>query len=142
MARLIAAGWLISMSLLATTAIAQEAEPESEPDADLTLPPQIDSEAAPGAARLEPAPEEREDMLEAVVTGGQTDFRLPDLGTSFRADDEEFDPTERIDVQFLYLFDPDNEDPAVEAFPSLEERLGLPPSLRIFEVRVGGRDSN
>jgi hypothetical protein len=144
MARLIAAGWLVSMSLLATTVIAQEAEAESEsgPDADLTLPPQIDSEAAPGAARLEPAPEEREDMLEAVVTGGQTDFRLPDLGTSFRADDEEFDPTERIDVQFLYLFDPENEDPAVEAFPSLEERLGLTPTLKLFEVRVGGRDSN
>jgi hypothetical protein len=73
------------------------------------------------------------------VTGGQTDFRLPDLGTSFRADDEDYDPTERIDVQFLNLWDPENEDPAEEAFPSVEERLGLPPTLRVIEVRIGRR---
>lgn len=119
-----------------STAIAQD---EQLAEVDLTLPPRIDTEAAPGEARLEPPPEEREDMLEAVVTGGQRDFRLPDLGTSFRQDDEEYDPTERIDVTFLYLFDPENQDPAEEAFPSLEERLGVG-MLRIFRIDFGRRD--
>jgi hypothetical protein len=113
---------------------------EESPEPDLTLPPKLEAETAPGAARLEPPPDEREDMLEAVVTGGQTEFRLPDLGTSFRADDEEYDPTARIDVQFLYLFDPENQDPAEEIFPSLEERLGVG-MLKIFEIRLGNRDS-
>jgi hypothetical protein len=134
MARLIATGLTVWIALL-SPAFAQDEAPET----DLTLPPRIDPDAAPGQARLEPAPDEREDMLEAVVTGGQTDFRLPDLGTSFRADDEDYDPTERIDVQFLNLWDPENEDPAEEAFPSVEERLGLPPTLRVIEVRIGRR---
>lgn len=105
----------------------------SEPD--LTLPPRI--EASPAEARLEPAPEEREDMLEAVVTGGQTDFRLPDLGTSFR-EEEETDPNDRIDVAFLYLYDPDNVDPAEEVFPTIEDlrRVGF---LRVIELRFGRR---
>lgn len=131
MARLTATGSLVSIAFL-SSAFAQE----DSPAVDLTLPPQIDPTAAPGEARLEPAPDEREDMLEAVVTGGQTDFRLPDLGTSFRADNEEYDPTERIDVQFLYLFDPENEDPAEEAFPSLEERLGVG-MIKLFRITIG-----
>ena len=56
---------------------------------DLALPPQLSNELLPGDSQIEPADEEREDLLEAVVTSGQTEFRLPDLGTSFRNDDEE-----------------------------------------------------
>ena len=133
MARLIAILGLVSLA-----AIDAAAQDESE-ETDLTRPPQISSEPAPGDAQLEPPPEEREDMLEAVVTGGQTDFRLPDLGTSLRDDDEERDPNQRFDVTFLNLYDPDNIDPAEEAFPSLEEKLGVG-MLRIFEVRFRGRE--
>jgi hypothetical protein len=137
MARLTATGSLISIAFLSSV-FAQE----ESPAVDLTLPPRIDpTTAAPGQTRLEPAPDEREDMLEAVVTGGQTDFRLPDLGTSFRADDEEYDPTERIDVQFLYLFDPENQDPAEEAFPSLEERLGVG-MIKLFRITIGNSDKD
>jgi hypothetical protein len=42
-------------------------------------------------------------------------------------------------VTFLNLYDPDNIDPAEEAFPSLEEKLGVG-MLRIFEVRFRGRE--
>ncbi|MGD8339520.1 MAG: hypothetical protein PVH89_01990 [Gammaproteobacteria bacterium] len=124
---------------LLTVASLQAAAQDGAEEADLTIPPQISDAPAPGDASLEPAPEEREDMLEAVVTGGQTDFRLPDLGTSLRDDEEERDPNQRFDVTFLNLYDPDNIDPAEEAFPSLEEKLGVG-MLRIFEVRFRGRE--
>jgi hypothetical protein len=114
----------------------QESEPA--PARDLTLPPQIQS--APGDVVLEPPTEDRDGVLEAVVTGGQTDFRLPDLGTSFRDDDEEGrEPGQRMTVTFLNLYDPENQDPAEEMFPSLEERLGVG-MLRIFRINIGSRD--
>jgi len=114
----------------------EAADPAAEPD--LTLPPRIES--SPAEARLEPPPEEREDMLEAVVTGGQTDFRLPDLGTSLRDEDEDRDPNQRIHATFLYLYDPDNVDPAEEVFPTIEDlrRVGF---LRVIELRFGRRPS-
>jgi len=133
MARLIT---ILTLVLVASIEVAAQDEP---PATDLTRPPQVSDEPAPGDARLEPPPEEREDMLEAVVTGGQTDFRLPDLGTSLRDDEEKRDPNQRFDATFLNLYDPDNIDPAEEAFPSLEEKLGLG-VLRIFEVRFRGRE--
>jgi hypothetical protein len=143
MARLIATACLLGLAL-AGAARAQDDAAQTQPEAvaagdtpqpDLTLPPRV--EPSPADARLEPAPQEREDMLEAVVTGGQTDFRLPDLGTSFR-EEEEVDPNDRIDVTFLYLYDPDNIDPAEEVFPTIEDlrRVGF---LRVFELRFGRR---
>ena len=138
MARLITLIGLLALG--ATQAAAQDdaATQAEAPATDLTQPPQY-SGAAPGDANLEPPQEEREDMLEAVVTGGQTDFRLPDLGTSLRDDEDEWDPSQRYKVTFLNLWDPDNIDPAEEAFPSLEEKLGVG-MLRIFELRFRGRD--
>jgi hypothetical protein len=136
MARLIAIAWLMSLAIVMPAA----AQDEPAAEQDLTLPPTIADDSQPLPAQLEPAPEEREDMLEAVVTGGQTDFRLPDLGTSLREEQETRDPNQRIDVTFLNLFDPENQDPAEEIFPSLEdqieERFGVG-TLRIFELRFG-----
>lgn len=141
MARLIAiacAAWL-----LAAVAVAQEtqepepvAEPAAPPD-ELTLPPRIQDNPPPGETILEPAPDEREDMLEVVVTTGTNQFNLPDLGGEFRRE-EEYDPTKRMEVSFLYLYDPDNRDPAEEAFPSLDEQLGKP-TIPIFRIRFGRR---
>ena len=124
----------------ATSSDAESAQSESAPN--LTLPPRISDQALPepGASSLAPAPDEREDMLEAVVTGGQRDFNLPDLGTSFRNDEEERDPNQRIEVSFLNLYDPENRDPAEEAFPSLEEQLGVG-MLRVFRLRFGNREA-
>jgi hypothetical protein len=134
MARLSTAAWLTWIAAV-TCASAQENAPD--PDPDLIQPPTIEGEPAPGAPRLEPADEDREDMLEAVVKGGQTDFRLPDLGTSFREEEQE-DPNDRIDMKFLYLYDPDNQDPAEAIFPTIEDlrRVGF---LHIFEMRFGHR---
>ena len=138
MARLSATSCLLSIAFLSSAFAQEEApEPEVTPERDLTQPPQIQS--SPGDVILEPPAEDREDVLEAVVTGGQTDFRLPDLGTSFRNDDDDKrEPGQRIEVTFLNLYDPENQDPAEEAFPSLEERLGVG-MLRIFRVGIGSR---
>lgn len=165
MARLTATVCVLVMAV-AASAKAQDEPPTESRAPDLTLPPQLSeqpleapaaagetpeipaaigqtpeippaSDSSPGSTRLEAAPEDREDMLEAVVTGGQTDFRLPDLGTSLR-EEEEIDPNDRIDVTFLYLYDPDNQDPAEEVFPTIEDlrRVGF---LRVFEMRFGRR---
>ena len=120
------------------TAPSAAVDPAAPPalDDSLTLPPEL--EAGPGDVRLEPPPEAREDVLEAVVTGGQSDWRLPDLGSSFRRDEEEIDPSQRISVQFLPLYDPENEDPTAELFPSIEDlrRVGF---LEIIRVNFGRR---
>ena len=122
----------ITLGLLAAIAACLARAQET----DLTLPPAIAS--GPGDVRLEPAAEEREDVLEAVVTGGQTDWRLPDLGSSFRSRIPE-DPDQRIHVTFIGLYDPENQDPIEEMFPDSEEfrRVGF---LRIFELRFGKRN--
>lgn len=139
MARLITICCLASIAAAGAGVQAQEETPQ--PETDLTLPPRIEAELSPGNARLEPPEEQREDMLEAVVTGGQTDFRLPDLGTSLRQEQEARDADQRIQVQFLHLYDPENRDPAEEAFPSLEEKLGVG-MIRVFKIQFGDRDRN
>jgi hypothetical protein len=140
---LVCLGFVVASSELAaqqaTAETDQAAGPEAGTDLDLTLPPRIGDDPAPGEPRLEPPAEEREDMLEAVVTGGQTDFRLPDLGTSFRERQEARETDQRIEVQFLNLYDPENRDPAEEAFPSLEEKLGVG-MLRVFRLEFGKRN--
>jgi hypothetical protein len=134
-------GLIAASSELAAQQATAETDPAAGPEAaaDLTLPPQIGDDPAPGEPRLEPPDEEHEDMLEAVVTGGQTDFRLPDLGTSFRERQEARETDQRIEVQFLNLYDPENRDPAEEAFPSLEEKLGVG-MLRVFRLEFGKRN--
>jgi len=139
MARLTTIGW--ALAGIAAAAPAQETAPDPATETDLTLPPRISAEPAPGDAVLEPAPDDRDDVLEAVVTRGQTDFNLPDLGSSFRDDDEERDPNQRIVVSFLNLYDPENRDPAEEAFPTLEETPGKG-MLRVVEIRFGDRNRN
>ena len=124
------------IALLAGVAVLAQA-PAGD-DAGLSEPPRIDPDAEPGESRLEPPPEEREDMLEAVVTRGQTEFRLPDLGTSLRDDEDERDPNQRIAVNFIPLYDPENEDPVEEMFQNVDS-IHRVEMLRIFEIGFGGR---
>ena len=107
-------------------------------DNELALPPEI-ADSEPGEVSFEAPPEDREDMLEAVVTSGQTDWRLPDLGSTMREEQAARDPNERIDVSFLYLYDPDNQDPTEELFPddSNPRTVGF---IRVFELRFGTRN--
>lgn len=119
-----------------STAAATELPPA--PGDELTLPPEI--EGSPGEVRLEPAPGDREDVLEAVVTGGQSSWRLPDLGSSFRREEEERDPNQRFHVNFLPLYDPENQDPTENLFPSIEDlrRVGF---IEVIRINFGKRST-
>lgn len=149
MARLNPVLFSLSLALATATALAQDGDSAGAAAGttadvagklmdDLTQPPRIDPAAEPGAADIEPAPEERDDMLEAVVTRGQTDWRLPDLGTSLRRDEDELEPGQRIAVNWLPLYDPENQDPVENLFKDYEDTRNVG-FLRIFDIRFGER---
>lgn len=117
-------------------------EPTDTAAAELTLPPTIAS--APGETHLEPATGERDDVLEAVVTGGQTDWRLPDLGSSLRKQREEeaAESNERIEVGFIGLYDPEEDDAGQDFLsPDAEVMRGVG-LLKLIELRFGRRPSD
>jgi hypothetical protein len=125
----------IGASLLLVSALAQETSPAPEPE--LTLPPVIGSE--PDEAHLEPPPADRDDVLEAVVTGGQTDWRLPDLGSSLREEREEREPDQRIELGFVPLYDPEEQDPTVDFLtPEVDVMRGVG-MIKLIELRFGRR---
>jgi hypothetical protein len=111
---------------------------EALDDDELTLPPVIRSE--PGEARFEAPEPERENALEAVVTSGQTDWRLPDLGTSLRAEEPELAPDQRMHVGVIPLYDPEDEenDPLLDLTENPEVMRGVG-FLKLIEVRFGRR---
>lgn len=125
----------IGASLILVSALAQE--PAPAPDPELTLPPVIDSE--PEEAHLEPPPPDRDDVLEAVVRGGQTDWRLPDLGSSLREEREEREPDQRIELGFVPLYDPEEQDPTVDFLtPEVDVMRGVG-MIKLIELRFGRR---
>lgn len=132
------AGLRLRLLVVQLAATAAAIAPARAQETDLTLPPRIES--APGEARLERPSEDRSEMLEAVVKGGRDDWRLPDLGTSLRRErEEEKARTQRIEVSFLPLYDPEHQDPTAALFPGIEElrRVGF---IRVIELHFGHRD--
>ena len=104
---------------------------------DLTLPPVIAE--APGDVRLEPAPEGREEEgIDVTVTGGQNDWRLPDLGTSLREEEEERELDQRMEFVLAPYYDPEKQVEMLEPVPVVDvmRDLGF---LRIFEFGFGRR---
>lgn len=112
---------------------------------DLTLPPRFE-EAPARQARLDApafAPPESDarddDSIEEVVVVRENAWRLPDLGSEWRAEHEqEIRKTGRIRAKFLPLYDPAAERPMTMLFPVNREltRAGF---IEIFRVRFGGR---
>ncbi len=98
-------------------------------------PPQIlDDE--PGEAILAELPEDREEVLEEIVVIGEERWRLPDLGATWRQENE-MPQESRLAVRFLPLYDPELEDrlPDVFVINKQQERLGY---LEFFRIRFGG----
>jgi hypothetical protein len=131
MARVAAIATLLAV--VAGDSLAQD-ESTLAPNDALTLPPAIAE--APGDAHLEPAPAAGEDGLTVVVSGGQTDWRLPDLGTSLREEEEEVDPTQRIHLRFMPLYDPEKQEDTLEPVPVVDvlRDVGF---IRLFEIEIG-----
>ena len=133
MARL--TGIVVLLTSVAGQAVAQD-ESGPAPAEDLTLPPVIAE--APGDVRLEPAPEDREgEGIEVLVTGGETDWRLPDLGTSLR-EEEERELDQRMEFSLAPYYDPEKQVEMLEPVPVVDvmRNVGM---LRIFEIDFGRR---
>lgn len=90
----------------------------------------------PNAARLAPLPEERGNEPEEIIVIGQG-WRLPDLGSEWRARQEEAEKDGRFALTVLPLYDPERPALRSEFFSSPEQRRhGY---IEIFRFRFGRR---
>jgi hypothetical protein len=94
----------------------------------------------PNAARLAPLPEERDDGTEEIIVIGQG-WRLPDLGSEWRARQKETANEGRFSATALPLYDPDEPPLHSDAFTtgSEERRHGY---IELFRLRFGRRSSD
>jgi hypothetical protein len=107
---------------------------------DLTSPPRILDTPRPAEARLAAGPgtsTDEQTIEEIIVTGDDNPWRLPDLGSEWRAREAERRPQERIRAEVFPLWNPEVPQPARDLFPVINEmRVGF---IEVFRVRFGGR---
>jgi hypothetical protein len=90
----------------------------------------------PNAAQLAPLPSARNDEPEEIIVIGQG-WRLPDLGSEWRARQQEIAKTGRFSAVALPLYDPGEPPQHTEAFMSREQRRhGY---IELFRLRFGRR---
>ena len=90
----------------------------------------------PNAARLAPLPEERNDEPEEIVVIGRG-WRVPDLGSEWRARQEEAAKSARFSAMALPLYDPARPSQHDTFFVSGEQRRhGY---IELFRLRFGRR---
>jgi hypothetical protein len=121
--------YLLSAALGLATAAARGQE------SDLTLPPRID-EGPRSTALAAPAPERSDSLDEVIVVGGGA-WRLPDLGSTWRARARAEQAEQRVDVSFLPLYDPERDPIDYDPFRINREiqRVGF---IELFRVEFGG----
>jgi hypothetical protein len=107
---------------------------ESE-DLRVSLPP-TGARRPPNAARLAPLPEDRNDEPEEIVVIGQG-WRLPDLGSEWRARQKEAESSGRFTATVLPLYDPIEPPLHSDAFTSEEQRRHG--NIELFRLRFGRR---
>jgi hypothetical protein len=110
-------------------------------DLRVTLPQIGAAQRPPNAARLAPLPEERKDGTEEIIVIGQG-WRLPDLGSEWRARQEEAESEGRFVATALPLYDPAQPPLHSDAFTSgntEERRHGY---IELFRLRFGRRSSD
>ena len=102
----------------------------------LTLPPRIDEIAR--SPELAPAAGGRSDSLDEIIVVGESEWRLPDLGSDWRARAAEEQKAERIDVSFLPLYDPERDPIDYDPLRINREiqRVGF---IELFRVEFGDR---
>ena len=91
----------------------------------------------PNAARLAPLPEDRRDGTEEIIVIGQG-WRLPDLGSEWRAHQKEAADQGRFSATALPLYDPGEPPLHSDAFTAggEERRHGY---IELFRLRFGRR---
>lgn len=122
---------LSTMSAILCLAAAGAAGQES----DLTLPPRIDE--GPRSTALAAPPAERSDSLDEIIVVGGSEWRLPDLGSEWRARAAAEQGAQRIDVSFVPLYDPERDPIDYDPFRINREiqRVGF---IELFRVEFGG----
>jgi len=88
----------------------------------------------PTAARLAPLPEDRHNGPEEIIVIGRG-WRLPDLGSEWRARQEEQARSDRLNATILPLYDPDKPLPRDTTFLSPEQRRHG--NIELFRLRFG-----
>lgn len=89
----------------------------------------------PTAARLAPLPEDRDnDGPEEIIVVGRG-WRLPDLGSEWRARQEEQARSDRLNATILPLYNPDKPVPQDTTFLSPEQRRHG--NIELFRLRFG-----
>ena len=102
----------------------------------VSLPSVGNGQRPPNAARLAPLPGERGDEPEEIIVIGQG-WRLPDLGSEWRARQKEAEREARISATFLPLYDPAKPPLHSDAFAAPEQRRhGY---IELFRLRFGPR---
>ena len=113
--------------------------PAVEPqDLRVTLPSIGATQRPPNAARLAPLPSERNDGTEEIVVIGQG-WRLPDLGSEWRARQQEAERSGRFTTTMLPLFDPAKPPARTDFFTSGEQRRHG--TIELFRLRFGRRSA-
>lgn len=107
---------------------------------DLTLPPRLDE--APYSARLEPQPEERSGALEEVLVIGENEWRLPDLGSAWRANAQAASEPARIETDALPLYDPESPTHTRNDWFIVNEEIRRVGFIELFRVRFGKPDED
>ena len=96
----------------------------------------LGSQRPPNAALLAPRPEQRDDRPEEIIVIGQG-WRLPDLGSEWRARQQEAASDGRFSATALPLYDPAEPPLHSDTFTSHEQRRhGY---IELFRLRFGRR---
>jgi len=88
----------------------------------------------PTAARLAPLPEDRDKGPEEIIVIGRG-WRLPDLGSEWRARQDERARSDRLNATILPLYNPDKPVPQDTTFLSPEQRRHG--NIELFRLRFG-----
>jgi hypothetical protein len=111
-------------------------EPE---DLRVTLPSIGAAQKPPNQARLAPLPGERDDDTEEIIVIGQG-WRLPDLGSEWRARQQEAEASGRFTATLLPLFDPAKPPLRTDFFMTGEQRRQG--TIELFRLRFGRRSAD
>ena len=109
-------------------------------DLRVSLPAVEAARRPPNAARLAPLPEDRDDGTEEIIVIGQG-WRLPDLGSDWRARQKETANEGRFSATAMPLYDPAEPPLHSDAFTTSaeERRHGY---IELFRLRFGRRSSD
>lgn len=104
---------------------------------DAPPPPRLD-DGRPNGARLADVPAERAAGLEEIIVHDENPWRLPDLGSTWRARRDAERKTGRVEVAFLPLYDPQGAVTGADLFLGNTEarRVGY---IELFRIRFGRR---